>query len=698
MKKLEATNNSQQQQVLNTDNDSQIQSDVLAAAAFYQAQLLLLANPAAIACATAGYGMDNSAISEYYKQLIGYAWNDRTPTSSVMGETGTPVVSDVEEEGTLDSTSGEICSTRASPDKPIAKGSESGENKHKEKQNRSSRGSPEGTGLKSPVVIKDLTPVSSHKGTEFVEHVKVHRHKSANNLDKILAPDDKKSCQQSSSPAAGGKTMTRTDTNHHSSTKSDDFEDKATSSNQLNKKILSSADKMVPKRDSCHHHSPKRHREVRTTRELYRENNRRSHSSSRSPSRPRSSTRHTRSKSPSYSSHNKENVRRPSSLGRRRRLSGDYFDKRSCQSSSTLQTNTEGGSRSSRKLTRKRKHSITVSQQKVKRTKVENGMTESSTASGNQETSSLSSGPLTSPLSLSPSFDDITAPPTPNADEILPYCADVQLCENSAMLLFDAGIGQQNLLDISCPPTPTSELQNDEETVNTEGNKVHPQTNGDNNCEDENGNEKSMEAENTHLQKPEFSQSTGDCPKGHDSDTTPVSEVKAVAEGEEEGSDLEEGEITDSSLESGEESQSTKEETTMRGEVGRCAKVRDRSTSGTQQTNTSQVRDPLEKVNSKQNLSEKCHRKTTSRRSSKSVGYHERLSPRLCHHLPLSERRNRHSPPSSKKRNNETLDCDCMIRMHPQGERHAHRHSAIHRRSNLSEHRYTRRHQDRKQY
>lgn len=153
--------------------------------------------------------------------------------------------------------------------------------------------------------------------------------------------------------------------------------------------------------------------------------------------------------------------------------------------SKSLQGEVKEGSKSGR-VSRKRKHSCTPpqtesQQEDVKHARTGSDVTEpsSSRCPGHESSPPVSLGSVTSPLSLT---DDIMAPPTPNADEILPYCAEVQICENSALVMHESGCGQQSLLDMSCPPTPTSELL-DEEEMETDQNVIKSRPNNDSDSE-----------------------------------------------------------------------------------------------------------------------------------------------------------------------------------------------------------------------
>ncbi len=432
---------------------------------------------------------------------------------------------------------------------------------------------------------------------------------------------------------------------------------------------------------------------------------RRSHSSSRLSS----SSRH-RSRSPSY---DKENIGRPPSLSREGRPRGEPTGTRSDRANSLERSSEDLSSR--RRLNRKRKlsspsrsasqhgHKQTRResyQQDIKQTKDRHSQHSRSLPVRNG--AKLQSSRLASPVWFS-NFDDITTPPTPNADEILPYSADVRLCENSAVSPYDDSGAKGNMSDvISYPPTPTNELHvqghEEEEQTTNEDTEREPNTKDGENKPQANLNIKQTNDNIVELndpKKPESCVDGGDNPLHVASDHTTVlsgSESKMEnVENEDKDknkvSDLEEGEITDSDSDSGGETESALRQET-RGDDGPGTRVEKR------QVNISGNYKSQEEENSKRSYCDHEPPQVDERRPRRSschgsVGHHhhrQKPSPRSSRHPPLSERRNRHSPPSVKKRTEHSSHVsDPDGRIHPHGDRHTHCHrSSRHLRSNCN--------------
>ena len=436
----------------------------------------------------------------------------------------------------------------------------------------------------------------------------------------------------------------------------------------------------------------------RETREEYgdRESsrNRRSHSSSRLSYR----FRH-RSRSPSY---DKENIRGPPSLNRERRSIGEPMDNmRSGQANSLERTAEEISSR--RRLSRKRKLSSSSQstsqhnrklarreghQQDIKQTTKKDRHSRSS-AMSSHESSPKHSGLLVSPVCFSSDFDDIITPSTPNADEILPYTTDVQLCENRAVLPCDDSRAKRNIMSdiISCPPTPTSELQGQDEgeertnndterKSNTKDQRNNPQAN----LNSKQTNEKTVELKGQELclasDETILASVSGDTGGGEQYTEDVVNEDGDKKE----ASDLEEGEITDSDSDSdGKPESAIKSETRAESEPDRSVERRQENIS---ESYRSQV--IVRRAGCGHLLDERRPRRSSCHGSG--GHHHQRHSQRSSHHPPLSERRNRHSPPSLKK-SNKLYDRDGhMIVKHSHSEGHGQcHHSSRHLRSNLSE-------------
>ena len=363
---------------------------------------------------------------------------------------------------------------------------------------------------------------------------------------------DRDSCSQDISPV-GRKMSRHPSEDGNRANKSPSRDGKGKSSCAQEKRATPKEEKgnhLSPKRRVK---MPEKHREEKGARELQKGRGKLSCANSESSSTSSSGVNviHvcTRSRSPSY---DKENRRRPPLLnenrGRRqtedlKSLRGsinnqsrggesskkrtslsnsscmDIKDRRSSQSTSNVEDKRSGqrdvenkllGRSKSlqrdvkedskrRRLSRKRKHSCTPPQtgsqlEDVKHARTGSDVTEPSSSSrypspSHESSLPVSFGSVTSPVSLTPNFDDITAPPTPNANEILPYCAEVQVCENSVLVMYESGCGQQSLLDMSCPPTPTSELLNEEEIENDQ-NVAQPND----------GDSQSTEAKKVHLE------------------------------------------------------------------------------------------------------------------------------------------------------------------------------------------------------
>ena len=461
-----------------------------------------------------------------------------------------------------------------------------------------------------------------------------------------------------------------------------------------------------PQSDTMELHRDRRMAQ-RETREVYgnrdSSHDRRSHSSSRL-----SSSSRNRSRSPSY---DKENIRRSPSLGREGRPRRESIDTRSGQANSLERSNEDLSSRT--RLIRKRK--LSSSSQSARQHSLKQARRESYHQDSSEQTNKdrhsqhsrsspirshkpspkLHSSRLASSVCYSSDFDDITNPPTPNADDILPYCADVQLCENSAVLPCDDSGANRNKSDaISCPPTPTNELQRlnkDKQTVSKDTERESSTKDSENKPQEnlnlKQANDKIVELND--QKKPESCLDGGDNPLHVASDTTILDGGESKMEDmvnedgdEKEASDLEEGEITDSDSDSGDEMEPAMTKKT-RGDDGSGTCVERRQVNISANCRSQEVE--------KGGYCEQLVDERRLRRSSchGSAGHHhhrERRSPRASRHTPLSERRNRRSPPSMKK---SIYDQDG--RMHSHSERHAQcHHSSRHLRSNcnLPEHIY----------
>ena len=424
------------------------------------------------------------------------------------------------------------------------------------------------------------------------------------------------------------------------------------------------AETMEPRRDRRMSH--------RETRETYGDRESSHNSRSHSSSQLLSCSRH-RSRSPSF---NKENIRRPPSLNRERqpgsgransleKTSDDISSKRRLERKRKLSNSSHLASQHNQKQARRESY-----QQDVKKDRQHSR----SSAMSSHEPSPKHSSHRTSPVCFSPDFDDIIAPPTPNADEILPYstCTDVQLCENSTALPSDDPGAMGNMSDIiSCPPTPTSELQGpgkEEQTRNKDrGNKFNTDNQGDKpqaNLNSELTNEETMK-----MSEPELHMDGGGNPlASEDNDTAVLSggepkmeDVVNDDKDKKEASDLEEGEITDSGSDSGNEAESaTRKQTKGDDEPGvGCVKRKQVNISGNYRSQEVE----------KQTY---CEELVDGRRPrSHESGSHRRHS---HHHPPLSERRNRHSPPSMKKRTQLYNQDGHAVVKHSRSERHTHCH------------------------
>ena len=420
--------------------------------------------------------------------------------------------------------------------------------------------------------------------------------------------------------------------------------------------------------------------------------NRRPHSSSRLSS----SSRH-RSRSPSY---DKENIRRPPSLNRDRRPRQEPVDMRSGQANSLERTIEDSSSR--RRLSRKRKlnsSSQSASQHNRKLARREGYQQDTkqitkkdrrsrSSAMSSHESSPKHSGLLASPVCFFPDFDDIITPPTPNADEILPYSTDVELCENCAVLPCDDSRAKRNIMSdiISCPPTPTSELQGQDEEEETSNKDTERRSNTEDqgnkpqaNLNSKQTNEKTVELKD---QEPCLGGDENVASESRDTGRgEPYTEDVVNEDGDKkEASDLEEGEITDSDSDSDDKIESaTKSEIRARGEPDRSVERRQVSTSESYRSQEIERRAGCEQL-----LDERRPRRSSCHGSD--WHHHQRRSPQSSHHPPLSERRNRHSPPSLKKRT-ELYDRDGrVIVKHSHSERRTQCHrSSKYLRANLPE-------------
>ena len=414
----------------------------------------------------------------------------------------------------------------------------------------------------------------------------------------------------------------------------------------------------------------------RETRETY--GDRESSHNSRSRSSSQLSCSRHRSRSPSF---NKENIRRPPSLNRERqpgsgransleKTSDDISSKRRLERKRKLSNSSQSASQHNRKQARRESY-----QQDVKKDRQHSR----SSAMSSHEPSPKHTSHQTSPVCFSPDFDDIIAPPTPNADEILPYSTDVQLCENNTVLPSDDPGAMGNMSDIvSCPPTPTSELRGPEQTSNKDrGNKFNTDNQGDKPQANLNGeltNEETMK-----MSEPELHVDGGGNPlASEDNDTAvfsrsepKIEDVVNDDEDKKEASDLEEGEITDSYSDSGNEAESaTRKQTKGDDEPGGgCVKKKQVNISGNYRSQEVEKR-------------VYCEELVDGRRPrSHESGSHQRHS---HHHPPLSERRNRHSPPSMKKRTQLYNQDGHAVVKHSHSERHTHCHrSSRNSRSNL---------------
>lgn len=427
---------------------------------------------------------------------------------------------------------------------------------------------------------------------------------------------------------------------------------------------------------------------------------RRSHSSSRLSS----SSRH-RSRSPSY---DKENIRRPPSLSRERQPREEPLDTRSGRANSLERTNEDISSRR-RRLNRKRKLSSSSQsanqhdrkqtrresyRQDIDRIKKDRQHGRSSVMSSHDSSPKQYLSHLASPV---PGYDDIMTPPTPNADEILPYCTDIKLCENSALLSCDGSGAKRNMSDvISCPPTPTSELKGQDEEEETSINEMERKSSTK---DQENGpqanlnsqliNEKTMELKDRN--NPDSCLDGGDNPLASENNVTVAfngSEPTMENVGNEdmdkkEVSDLEEGEITDSDSDSGNETESTTRKEANDHGPRRRVERREVNISGNCRSHEVEKRAHCEQ------LVDEMRPRWSSSHGSGGYHRHQRHSPRRSHHPPLSERRNRHSPPSLKKRTELCNEDNHVTVKHSRGERHTQcDRSSRHLRSNLPEHVY----------
>ena len=433
----------------------------------------------------------------------------------------------------------------------------------------------------------------------------------------------------------------------------------------------------------------------RETKEAHRDresrSGRRSHSSSQL-----SSCSRLRSRSPS---HDKENISRPPSLSREERPRREPMDTRPSRSNTAEEE-------SRRRLSRKRKHSSppqSLSQHNRKLARGESYQRDITQAKTNRYDRHSTQGScevtpilsLVSPVSFSPNFDDITTPPTPNADEILPYSTDVQLCENSAVMLYDDAKTKGKLSDLSCSPIPTSELQiqdEEEKIMRTKALEMKPQDSENKSLastDNEYNDKRSVKPKELLQEKSKSSAASGDHLLAKaDNDTAVPGEGEPKVENivstvdEKEASDLEEGEITDSDSDSGEEDQpATRKEANKSDQQSRSIERREVKISESYRSQQAEKRSCDEQVSEEKRLRRvSCHG---------SGRHHQRhSSPRSSRHPPLSERRNRHSPPSLKKRTGLFDHDGHVIRKHySNSERHTH-HYFEHTRSNLPEELY----------
>lgn len=691
----------QQDQQTATSTTSLNGAQLAAAAAYYQAQLLFLANPAAFYSGqTAGSGevasiagMDGGAVAEYYRQLA--ACNDRTPTTSDIEDSGTPVASDGEEEKDRNETFAagkrKECTDQSKLVKSKIEVNDRGE-KEKSRVRRSRKHVRPSPKTAHPAV-------SSSKG-----HTTINKRASG--------------CESSSGQDEALNLTTATRSSYNQTVKGNsvngDCPLNQNTGDRGNDRVAESSGGGVSsahdaKVSSQHDNrsSVGENQQLKRPRgdkkkdavELARERE----ICQRLPSTswPLSTSgpglmRSQRSRSPR---NDKENVRRFSPPTRERRRPRERVEEKRLKSSekSSRRSDMErpsasdGLSRQTDNRKRKRSHTplLTGSQQEVKHARTGSDVKESPLRCVSPPLI-VFSGCLESPFELSPNFDDITAPPTPNADEILPYCADVELCENSAVMVYDAGgCGQQGMLDISCPPTPTSEAQEPEDTIAAGGEMSRVMDETDSRvCKNEPRAKPrcislckevspviEAVARGYSLEEEEEGEANSEASKPVELHVPECSDVKQSSDlkqggGElKEDSDLEEGEVMDSDCDEERENQMSLTVTNDKSDVITCR--------GKRVVKSDQSLKAVSRVGNERSY---------NRVSSSGTVRHQttRHSPRRPRHEPLSDWRNKRSPQSLKNRSTE-LFChdDHVIRKHRHSDRHSHYHSFKHRRSNL---------------
>ena len=692
----------QQDQQTATSTTSLNEAQLAAAAAYYQAQLLFLANPAAFYSgqtagsgeAAAMAGMDGSAVAEYYRQLA--ACNDRTPTTSDIEDSRTPVASDGEEEKdrneTFASGKRKECADQSKLVKSKIEVNDRGEKeKGRVRRNRKHvRPSP-----------KTAHPaVTSSKGRTIINE-RASCCELSNGQDEALnlTTATRSSYNQNSTPSdtvKGNSVNVDHPLNQNTGDRGNDRVAESSGggvSSAQDTKVPSQHDNRSSVGENQKLRRPrgdKKKDTVEPARE--RENCQRL----RSNSRPLSTSRpglmcSQRSRSPR---NDKENVRRLSPPTRERRRPRERVEEKRLKSSekSSRRADTElasagdGLSRQTDNRKRKRSHTplLTGSRQEVKHARTGSDVRESPLSCVSPPPI-VFPGCLESPFELSPNFDDITAPPTPNADEILPYCADVELCENSAVMVYDdGGCGQHGVLDISCPPTPTSEAQEPEDTITAGGEMSRVTDETDSRvCKNEpRAKPRSVSlckevspvievaARGYSLEEEEEGEASEQV-ELHVPECSDVKQSSDLKQGGElkEDSDLEEGEVMDSDCDEERENQMSLTVANDKSDVITCR--------GKRVVKSDQSLKAFSRVG---------NGRSYNRVSSSGTVRHQmtRHSPRQPRHEPLSDRRNKRSPQSLKNRSTE-LFChdDHVIRKHRHSDRHSHYHSFKHRCSNL---------------
>ena len=692
----------QQDQQTATSTTSLNEAQLAAAAAYYQAQLLFLANPAAFYSgqmagsgeAASMAGMDGSAVAEYYRQLA--ACNDRTPTTSDIEDSRTPVASDGEEEKDRNETFAagkrKECADQSKLVKSKIEVNDRGE-KEKGRVRRSRKHVRPSPKTAHPAVSSSKGRATINErasGCELSSRQDEALNVTRNSYDQNCTPSD---------TVKGNSENVDRPLNQNTSDRGNDRVAESSGggiSSARDMKVASQHDNRSSVGENQQLKRPrgdKKKDTVEPARE--RENCQRLRSTSRplSTSRP-GLMRSQRSRSPR---NDKENVRRLSPPTREQRRPRERVEEKRLKSSeeSSRRSDMErprasdGLSRQTDNRKRKRSHTplLTGSGQEVKHARTGSDVRKSPLSCVSPPPV-VFPGCLESPFELSPNFDDITAPPTPNADEILPYCADVELCENSAVMVYDdGGCGQHGVLDISCPPTPTSEAQEVEDTIAAGGemsrvtdetdsrvckNEPRAKPRSVSLCKEVSPPVIEAAAPGYSLAKEEEEEG-GEASKQVELHVPECSDVKQSSDLKEGGgelkvdSDLEEGEVMDSDCDDERENQMS------------LTVANDKSDAITRRGKRVVKSDQSLKA-----VSRVGNERSYNRVSSSGAVRHQtaRHSPRRPRHEPLSDRRNRRSPQSLQNRSTE-LFChdDHVIRKHRHSDRHSH--SFKHRRSNL---------------